>query len=30
LAVVTKRLKITTITKVVIMDGVKGLRVWRT
>ena len=30
LAVVTKRLKITTITQVVIMDGVKGLRVWRT
>jgi hypothetical protein len=30
LAVVTRRLKINTITKVVIMDGVKGLRVWRT
>lgn len=30
LAATTKRLKINTITKVVIMDGVKGLRVWRT
>ena len=29
LAVVTKRLKIKTVSKVVIEDGVKGLRVWR-
>jgi len=26
---VTKRLKIATVTKVVVEDGVKGLRVWR-
>ena len=26
---VTKRLKIETVTKVVIEDGVKGLRIWR-
>jgi hypothetical protein len=30
LAAVTKRLKISTVTKVVIVDGVKGLRIWRT
>jgi len=30
LAAVTKRLKISTITKVVIVDGIKGLRIWRT
>lgn len=29
LAVVTKRLKIKTVSKVVIEDGIKGLRVWR-
>jgi hypothetical protein len=29
LGAVTKRLKISVITKVVIVDGVKGLRVWR-
>lgn len=29
LAVVTKRLKIKTVSKVVIEDGVSGLRVWR-
>jgi hypothetical protein len=29
LAVVTKRLKIKTISKVVVEDGIKGLRVWR-
>ena len=29
LAQVTKRLKIAIVTKVVIEDGVKGLRVWR-
>jgi hypothetical protein len=26
---VTKRLKISIVTKVVIVDGIKGLRVWR-
>jgi hypothetical protein len=30
LAVVTKRLKISIVTKVVIVDGIKGLRIWRT
>lgn len=30
LAIVTKRLKIGTLTKLVIEEGVKGLRVWRT
>lgn len=29
LAAVTKRLKLKTISKVVVEDGVKGLRVWR-
>jgi hypothetical protein len=29
LAVVTKRLKIKTISKVVVEEGIKGLRVWR-
>ena len=29
LAVVTKRLKIKTVSKVVIEDGISGLRVWR-
>lgn len=29
LAEVTRRLKIKTLTKVVIEDGVKGLRIWR-
>lgn len=29
LAEVTRRLKIKTVTKVVIEDGIKGLRVWR-
>jgi hypothetical protein len=29
LAVVTKRLKINTVSKVVIEEGIKGLRVWR-
>ncbi len=29
LAVVTKRLKIKIVSKVVIVEGVKGLRVWR-
>lgn len=29
LAVVAKRLKIKTVSKVVIQDGIKGLRVWR-
>lgn len=28
-AAVTKRLKITTVSKVEIVDGIKGLRVWR-
>ena len=27
---VTRRLKVETITKVVIQEGVKGLRIWRT
>ena len=30
LAAITKRLKISIVTKVVIVDGVKGLRIWRT
>jgi hypothetical protein len=29
LVVITKRLKISIVTKVVIVDGVKGLRIWR-
>jgi hypothetical protein len=29
IAAVSKRLKMTTVTKVVIEDGIKGLRVWR-
>ena len=29
LAQVTRRLKIDVVTKVVVVDGVKGLRVWR-
>ena len=29
IAAISKRLKMTTVTKVVIEDGVKGLRVWR-
>ena len=30
LAAVTRRLKINTVTKVTIEEGIKGLRVWRT
>ena len=30
LAVITRRLKINTVTKVTIEEGIKGLRVWRT
>jgi hypothetical protein len=30
IAQITRRLKITVITKVTIEDGIKGLRVWRT
>lgn len=30
LMVVTKRLKLKVLTKVVIQDGIKGLRIWRT
>lgn len=30
LATVTKRLKISIVTQVVVEDGIKGLRVWRT
>ena len=30
LAAVTRRLKIPTVTKVTIEEGIKGLRVWRT
>lgn len=29
IAAVSKRLKMTTVTKVVIEEGIKGLRVWR-
>jgi hypothetical protein len=29
LALITRRLKIRTVTKVTIEDGIKGLRVWR-
>ena len=29
IAAVSKRLKMTTVTKIVIEDGIKGLRVWR-
>ena len=29
IAAISRRLKMTTVTKVVIEDGIKGLRVWR-